>query len=118
MAGANRPKTGGRKKGTPNKDKQELLDAIQAHVEEKFGTVGWDPVLQMAVFAADEENEKALRLNAAKEVAQYVKPKLKAIEMSGPDGGPILTEAVGAKQRLAALLGVEYDGDEEEEEER
>jgi hypothetical protein len=77
---------GGRKKGTPNKDKKALLEAIQAHVKKMHGIDEWDPVMEMAGFAADKMEAKDLRLSAAKEVAQYVRPKLKAIQHDGNIG--------------------------------
>ena len=42
----------------------------------------------MAVIANDETLDISLKFAAHKEVAQYVSPKLKAIEHSGVDGGP------------------------------
>ena len=68
---------GGRKKGIPNKDKRELIDMIQ----ERFP--GYHPVLAMAEIANDLDNDKKLRFDATKEVAQYVVPKRKAVEVSG-----------------------------------
>lgn len=96
-------KTGGRTKGTPNADKAELLDAIRVAVKDKT----YHPVVQLALVATnDEVVTRALKLpngtevpievprisdelkvTAAKEVAQYVSPKLKAIEhTAGVDG--------------------------------
>lgn len=69
-------KTGGRQKGTPNKNKQALLEAIQ----EKYP--GYHPVLAMASIANDESLPLDVRFGAHKEVAQYVTPKLKAVEMT------------------------------------
>jgi hypothetical protein len=40
----------------------------------------------------DKENDVSLRLNANKEVAQYVVPKLRAVEHTGKDGGAIETK--------------------------
>lgn len=86
----------GRKKGTPNKDKQELL----ALIRDAVGDQDYHPVVQLALAATNEdvveryiklkdgshipiEEDKfspELKLNAAKEVARYVAPQLKAIE--------------------------------------
>lgn len=68
-------KTGGRKKGTPNKRNQE----IQA----KLDALGCDPVEGMARIAMDENNEVSLRGRMFAELAQYVLPKRKAVEVSG-----------------------------------
>lgn len=89
-------KTGGRQKGTPNKDTKALCDRIASKYP------GWDPVEAMAEIARDEQNDVMIRLAALKEIAQYIHPKRKAIEHTGtvtvpsvtinvpplPDGGP------------------------------
>ncbi len=80
---------GGRQKGTPNKPKQALLDLIQ----EKWP--GYHPVIQMAGIANDEDVDLSTRLLAAKEVAQYVEPKRKAVEHSGSITVPTVTIGKG-----------------------
>jgi hypothetical protein len=57
-------------------------------LEAKFP--GYDPVVQLAGFANDETIETNLRINAAKEVAKYVRPQLKAVELSTQSGQGIL----------------------------
>lgn len=81
---------GGRAKGTPNKDKQSLLQLIQ----QKFP--GYHPVIAMAEIANsdDETVDLNTRFQAHKEVAQYVEPKRKAVEHSGEGGGPVKWELV------------------------
>ncbi len=78
-----RPKTGGRKKGTPNKANQD----IQAKLLE----LGCDPIEGMAIIAGRsmEEGELQLAGQMYKELAQYVAPKRKALEVTGKDGGPM-----------------------------
>lgn len=82
MAGRGKPKTGGRRAGTPNKDKGELLALIRTHV----GDQDFHPVLAMADIATailDDGSPKygiEVRTSMLKEVSQYVAPKLKAIE--------------------------------------
>ena len=86
-------KTGGRAKGTPNKDKAALLEQIQ----EVVGDSNYHPVVAMAVIANDTSTKQVkvdgktrrvpkypleLRAMMHKEVAQYVAPKLKAVEHS------------------------------------
>lgn len=78
------PGPGGSRKGRPNKPKLVLLSALQR----KFGKE-WNPVVKMAEIAEDESNPVELRAQMYKEVAQYVEPKRKAIEVTGPEGGPI-----------------------------
>lgn len=80
-------KTGGRQKGTPNKDTKALQDRIA----ERYP--GWDPVEAMAEIAQDDKNDVMIRLAALKEIAQYIHPKRKAIEHTGKDGkdlGPMV----------------------------
>lgn len=102
VAGKGNPKTGGRKKGTANLDKTELLQAIRDAVDDQ----DYHPVVQLARIACDgstvtvtetKQGKKVkfevarysdeLRVTAAKEVAQYVAPKLKAIEHTGDAEG-------------------------------
>jgi hypothetical protein len=80
-----RERTAGRKKGTPNKRTAELLDILSSKWPD------YHPVVAMAALANDETVEIELRFQAHKEVAQYVAPKRKAIEVTGQDGGPVET---------------------------
>jgi len=95
-------KTGGRVKGTPNKDKQELLNMILKtgcpHPIEGMATV--------AVRAREEGNTK-LEQDAYRELAQYVAPKRKAVEVTGADGGPVehsLDAGALSTEALKAIL--------------
>jgi hypothetical protein len=45
----------------------------------------------MAVIAMDERQDIGLRAQMFKELAQYMAPKRKAVEMSGPDNSSSLT---------------------------
>lgn len=82
MAGKNQPKSGGRRRGTPNKRTAELLELLKKQYPK------YNPVLQMAEIAQDEEVEMSLRIQCAKEVAQYLFPKRKAVELSQGAGEP------------------------------
>lgn len=68
-------KTGGRLPGTPNKKSLEIRDLVA----EKYP--GYHPVLALAEIATDPANEVSIRLQANKEVAKYVAPQLKAVEI-------------------------------------
>ena len=72
-----RQKTGGRQKGTPNKTTQD----IQA----KLDALGCDPITGMAEIAAEARTAGDFNLadQMYKELAQYVAPKRKAIEVQG-----------------------------------
>lgn len=74
---------GGRAKGTANKDKQELIDMIQAEYPD------YHPLLALAEIANDSGNDKNLKFQASKEVCKYIVPQLKAIEHTGKDGKAI-----------------------------
>jgi hypothetical protein len=71
---------GGRKKGTPNKK--------TASIKDKLDSLGCDPIAGMAKIAkqAMDEGDMSLALSAFKEIAQYVVPKRKAIELSNEEG--------------------------------
>ena len=71
----------GRKAGTPNRrtrEVQEMLDSLHCN-----------PIAGMVRIAEDESVELSLRARMYTELAQYVAPKRKAIEHSGPDDKPI-----------------------------
>ena len=86
-------KTGGRQKGTPNKDTQ----ALQERIAQRYP--GWDPVEAMAEIAQDDTNDVMIRLAALKEIAQYIHPKRKAIEHTGKDGAPLVPPPINVVRK-------------------
>ncbi len=89
-------KTGGRRKGTGNKRKGSFREELRAYC----ATLGVDPHHFMADLIADTATVHigvtadgtpivapavgmTLKLQAARELAQYLEPKLKAVEHSG-----------------------------------
>lgn len=83
-------KTGGRRKGSLNKKNAQMLE-----MAERLGVNPFEILLQFA-----KGDHKALRINpkqltpdhrlkAAGEASQYLYPKRKALEHSGPNGEPI-----------------------------
>lgn len=72
-------KTGGRQKGTTNKNKAEL----RALLAEKFPD--YHPVAAMAAIANDSKVKLEHRITCHREVAKYVEPQLKAVEHSVGD---------------------------------
>jgi hypothetical protein len=123
-------KTGGRKKGTPNKITLDLI----ALLEEK----GFNPAAKLVlvyrkaakewerheeIFDAIQSKRISFEMTpltetkaptylgimekAASELMQYVYPKRKAVEVSGPGGGPIETKDVSSltDEQLDAELG-------------
>jgi len=49
----------------------------------------YHPVIALAIIALDEKTPTDLSIRAHCEVAKYTTPQVKAIELSGEDGGPI-----------------------------
>ena len=66
---------GGRARGTPNKRTLFL--------EERLEELNCDPIGYMAKVMMDEEAHPQVRFCAAKELAQYIAAKRKAIEVTG-----------------------------------
>ena len=71
---------GGRKAGTPNKDRRELYDMLR----DKFGD-DFDPVVEAAQLSVDlkgnmEPDAIGQRLKALALVAKYTRPTLRSVE--------------------------------------
>jgi hypothetical protein len=80
-----RAKTGGKKPFTKNKitrDVARLLDSLNCN-----------PIEGMARIACDEKVPVQIRAKMYAELSQYVSPKLRSVEHSGPGGGPIEVDA-------------------------
>lgn len=76
-----RAKTGGRKKGTPNKATAAKAAEIAAS--------GLTPLEYMLAVMRDEEADPKRRDEMAKAAAPYVHPKLATLEHTGPGGGAL-----------------------------
>lgn len=74
-------KTGGRQKGTPNRVTQELRARILAS--------GLSPIDYMISVMRDTNAPRDIRLDAAKAAAPYVHQRLEAVQVTGPDDGPL-----------------------------
>jgi hypothetical protein len=70
-------KTGGRTKGSPNRATRDVM--------ERLNELNCDPLEGMASIAADQNNTPELRGRMYGELAQYVYPKRKAIELGSVD---------------------------------
>jgi hypothetical protein len=68
------PKTGGRQKGTPNRATQD--------VAEKIAALGCDPIEGLAKIAMDGKNSAELRARCYMDLAQYVHPKRKPVDVA------------------------------------
>ena len=66
-------KTGGRKKGTPNKRTQQAAELLWE--------LGCNPIRSMAEIAANKQHPIELRAKMYTELAHYVYPKRKAVDL-------------------------------------
>jgi hypothetical protein len=71
------PKTGGRVRGTANK----ATDALAR----KLKKLGCDPIEGLAKIALDPFTEVSLKVRCFTELAQYLYPKRKAVDIKSPD---------------------------------
>ena len=87
------PKTGGRQKGAVDKIKREAILAAQ----------GITPLDYMLGIVRDEQEDKTVRLDAAKAAAPYVHPRLQAMTLGGDADKPIHVQDVSNLDRVKAL---------------
>ena len=71
------PKTGGRKKGTPNRATLTL--------KEKLDALGCDPLIELARMGMNDKTPAELRIRCFSEIAPYVYPKRKPIDASSDE---------------------------------
>jgi hypothetical protein len=91
------PKTGGRTKGGIDKIKREAILAAQ----------GITPLDYMVGIVRNEEEDKSVRLDAAKAAAPYVHARLQAVTLAGDPDKPLKVENMSdleAARRLAFLM--------------
>ena len=95
--------------GKPVKSKVELAERIDAKLRElrlHSGPDEFDPVLLMAIIAAEsyDAGDTAMALTAAREVAQYVRPKLSAVAVVADVNLNVDPDVIGARDRFMALV--------------
>ena len=73
-------KTGGRKAGTPNRKSREISELLES--------LGHNPIEAMVHIATDPEASLELRGRMNSELAPYVYPKRKAVEVAGDQNAP------------------------------
>lgn len=125
---------GGRARGTANKDKAELRmmvqdaveewshlrrDQIRARFIEENGRepteqeidelqpyfAEWDPVVNLAIIAADHRNKVEIRRQASADAAQYLRPKLKSIELlEDPESLELQREKSELASKMVSIL--------------
>jgi hypothetical protein len=89
-------KTGGRKKGTPNKASAAKAAAVAAS--------GLTPMEFMLQTMRDPGQPLDIRLDAAKSAAPYVHPKLSAVEHTGRGGEALIPAASADDAEVARRL--------------
>lgn len=70
------PKTGGRKKGTPNKATLAIAEQLSA--------LGCDPIEILARICMDEKSPLDARIRCAIELSSFLHPKRKPLESPSP----------------------------------
>lgn len=105
---AGTPKTGGRQKGTPNKNKQEFIELLDAAAK-AHGREGFNPLLKLAGIYFELEDlgiaTVGPRTDILLKTLEYSYPKKKAVEVSGPDGGPVEVDFKPAADKFNQLAG-------------
>ncbi len=93
-------KHGGRQKGTPNKSTAE----VKAYCQE-FG----EDIISMLLNLAHYSIDPRVRIMAGKEILDrgYGRPP-QGVELSGPDGGPIVHKAEDMSDKEAARISLFY----------
>jgi hypothetical protein len=79
-------KTGGRKAGTPNRTIREISELLES--------LGHNPIEAMVCIATDPEASLELRSRMNAELAHYVYPKRKAVEVAGDQANPHIPNKV------------------------
>ncbi len=88
-----RPKTGGRVAGTPNKTTKEFRETITKLLDDNADNVGlW--LQQVAEGHGEVKADPGKALDLVAKLAEYAAPKLNRTELTGKDGGPVLSEIV------------------------
>ena len=75
-------KTGGRTRGTPNRRTQDIQSLL--------ASMGCDPIEGMARIAMDPKHPVEVRARMYAELAGYIAPKRKAIQVDGGDASRVI----------------------------
>ena len=70
----NRQKTGGRKKGTPNKRTKVLQEMIESEYP------NFDPIISLISISLDKKTPLDIKVTCLKEISKYMHAQRKAIE--------------------------------------
>lgn len=102
----NGEKSGGRKLGTPNKDKDAFLAALQ---EAALGLgETFDPHVELMDLYFKAKNNGVLEVAVPHlfKMLEYIFAKKRSVEVTGKDGGPIEFEADDIAQKFNKLAGI------------
>ena len=77
---------GGRAPGTPNR--------ATAEVSDKLAALGFDPIAAMVAIATDPAADLTLRGRMASELAAYIHPKRRAIDLTAETGSSGVTVVI------------------------
>lgn len=86
---------GGRIKGTPNKRTQDLIDLIQ----EKYPD--FDPILSLIDISLNDDTPLDIKVTCLKEVAKYIHPQRKAVEVSTKGNNMSMAEFMLGLEKVA-----------------
>ena len=90
----------GRPAGSPNKDKKQLLRALQKiHPD-------YSPLTELLKLAFDEDTTIGEKISCHKEIAQYIYPKLKSIEQDNTSSDGSMTP----RPDKIELIGIQSNG--------
>lgn len=97
---------GGRRPGAgrkPQRNPWDLTDGERVNLLEYCKSIGYDPVVDMADMAVDENTSPAMRLACNREVAKYVHPTLGRynVEHSGRIEGDLGAKDLDELRRMA-----------------
>jgi len=92
MATKDGKKTGGRKKGTPNKATRQAREAIATFVD------GNAERLQDWLDKIEQQDGPLAAFKAFSDLLEYHVPKLSRSEITGEDGGPVPVQFVAPEQ--------------------
>lgn len=86
MGAAGKPKTGGRRPGSKNQRTREAVEIL--------ARLSYDPLRCMIELSRDPEASLELRGKMHAELARYIHPQKRAVEVSGPDRQPLTITVV------------------------
>jgi hypothetical protein len=100
--------------GRPKKEKLDVRSILKnILITHRDGTVtrGFDPFTKLAILAATSRSEK-VQCEAASELASYIAPKLKSVEVTGEAARPLMIHFdMGSKDKNYEYSSVQVDED-------